>query len=116
MILKKPWGTPLIMAALAAFIQFGPALHAQSAAQSSRPNNNQASNQQQEQQKNQSFVGEIVKAKNGKFALLMDPKAGTGAYLDEQQQAARFEGKEVKVIGTLDRSKALIHVTKIEPE
>lgn len=69
---------------------------------------------QQDQEKNQTFVGKIVKAKNGQYALLTDEQAGKGAFLDDQEKAKEFEGKNVKVTGVLEAAKSLIHVSKIE--
>jgi hypothetical protein len=82
---------------------------------SAQTQSQQPSEQQETQQKNRAFVGEIVKAKNGQFALLIDKNAGTGFYLDDQDKARKFEGQNVKVIGTLDASRNMIHVSDIQP-
>lgn len=74
----------------------------------------QTPNTQQNQQKTQTFVGKIIKAGNGQYALLTDEQAGKGAYLDDQEKAKQFEGKNVKVTGFLEEAKSLIHVTNIE--
>lgn len=74
----------------------------------------QTPNAQQEQQKTETFVGKVVKAKNGQYALLTDAQTGRGAYLDDQEKAKQFEGKNVKVTGVLEASRALIHVNSIE--
>lgn len=108
MKIKNLWTAPLTLGIVLASGQLTPALRAQS--------QNQAPSAQQDQQKSQTFVGKVVKLKNGRFALLTDPQAGKGAYLDDKQKAAPFEGKNVKVTGTLDPATALIHVSKIEPE
>ena len=71
--------------------------------------------QSQDQQKTQVFVGKIVKARNGQFALLTDEQAGKGVYLDDQEKAKAFEGKNVKVTGVLDVDKNIVHVTDIQP-
>ncbi|HXJ40578.1 MAG TPA: hypothetical protein VNH18_14965 [Bryobacteraceae bacterium] len=68
-----------------------------------------------ESQKSETFVGKIVKASNGQFALLTDEKGGKGAYLDDQEKAKQFEGKSVKVIGVMMASSNMIHVTDIQP-
>ncbi len=60
-------------------------------------------------------VGKIVKAQNGKYAVLIDEQTGKGAYLDDQEKAKQFEGKNVKITGTLIASSNMIHVTDIEP-
>lgn len=70
---------------------------------------------QQDQQKSQTFVGKVVKARNGQFALLTDEQAGKGVYLDNQEKAKEFEGKNVKVTGVLDVARNTVHVTDIEP-
>jgi hypothetical protein len=106
MKLKTLWAAPLALGIVLASGQFTPTLQAQS--------QSQASGAQQDQQKGQTFVGKIVKLKNGRFALLTDEKAGKGAYLDDEQKAAQFEGKNVKVIGTLEASRDLIHVSNIQ--
>jgi hypothetical protein len=107
MKLKNLWAAPLALGIVLATGQFAPTLQAQSQSQSPSA--------QQDQQKTQTFVGKVVKLKDGRFALLTDEQAGKGAYLDDQQKAAPFEGKTVKVTGTLEVAKALIHITNIEP-
>ena len=42
-------------------------------------------------------------------------KAGNWRYLlDSQQKARQYKGKDVKITGTLDKAKNLIHVEKID--
>jgi hypothetical protein len=72
-------------------------------------------NAQQDEQKTQSFVGKIVKLKNGQYALLTDEQSGKGVYLDDQEKAKQFEGKNVKVTGVLEVARNLVHVTDIAP-
>ena len=60
-------------------------------------------------------MGKVVKAQNGKYALLMDEQTGKGAYLDDQEKAKQFEGQSVKVTGVLMASTNMIHVTDIQP-
>ena len=67
----------------------------------------------QQQQKTQTFVGKIIKATNGKFALLTDEQNGRGVFVDDQDKASKFEGKNVKVTGVLMASNVL-HITDIE--
>lgn len=69
---------------------------------------------QQDQQKSQQFVGKVIKAQNGQYALLTDAQAGKGAFLDDQEKAKQFEGKNVKVTGVLEAARSLIHVSNIE--
>lgn len=58
-----------------------------------------------------SFVGSITKT-GGKFVL---HTGGTDYQLDDQSQAKKFEGKDVKVTGQLDQSSNTIKVQSIEP-
>ena len=51
--------------------------------------------------------------KSGQYALLTDAQSGTGYYLDDQDKAKQFDGKNVKVTGTLDVPKSTVHVTDI---
>ena len=107
MKLKNLWAAPLALGIVLASGQLTPTLQAQS--QSQDPS------AQQDQQKSQTFVGKVIKLKDGRFALLTDAQAGKGAYLDDQQKAAPFEGKNVKITGTLEASTGLIHISNIEP-
>jgi hypothetical protein len=59
----------------------------------------------------QSVTGTILKAA-GKYVL---QTADSTAYiLDDQDKAKSYEGKRVKVIGTLDRPTGIMHVSSIE--
>lgn len=58
-----------------------------------------------------SFVGSIVK--NGDKYMLHT--GGTDYQLDDQAQASKFEGKDVKVTGEVDRESDTIRVKSIEP-
>jgi hypothetical protein len=58
-----------------------------------------------------SFVGSIMKT-GGKFVL---HTGGTDYQLDDQAQAGKFKGKDVKVTGQLDQSSNTIKVQSIEP-
>ena len=53
--------------------------------------------------------------RDGRYALLTDEQAGKGVYLDDQEKAKAFEGKNVKVTGVLEVAKNLVHVTDIQP-
>jgi hypothetical protein len=96
---------PLAIGLVAAALQLAPNLQAQTQSQPSA---------QKEEQKSHTFVGKVVKAKNGQFALLMDEQSGKGVYLDDQEKVKAFEGKNVKVTGTLDMATNLVHVTDIQ--
>ena len=59
----------------------------------------------------QTFTGTIVKD-GGKYIL---KTSGTNVYeLDDQERAKRYEGKQVKIAGTLDATGNSLHVTSIE--
>lgn len=69
---------------------------------------------QNDQEKTEVFVGKVIKTKSGQFALLIDEQNGKGSYLDDQDKAKDFEGKNVKVTGVLEAAKNLIHVKDIQ--
>src|SRR5256885_16919596 len=56
----------------------------------------------------QTFTGTIVKS--GEKYTLEDSTTKTSYQLDDPQKASAFNGKKVKVVGTLDAEKKLIHV------
>ena len=58
------------------------------------------------------FVGSIAKNSSGKFVL---HTGGADYQLDDQAQAGKFDGKDVKVTGQLDQSSNTIKVQSIEP-
>jgi hypothetical protein len=103
------WLGLLLVAVMVGLLTITPAVPAQP--QSQPP----AAQQEPGQQKSRTFVGEIVKAKNGQYALLTDKQKGTGFYLDDQDKAKQFEGKDVKVEGILDIATNTIHVSDIVP-
>ena len=105
--LKHMWTAALAMGLALGSTQVTPTLLGQS--------QNQDPSAQQDQQKTQTFVGKIVKARNGQYALLTDEQNGKGVYLDNQEKAKDFEGKNVKVTGVLDVAKNIVHVTDIQP-
>jgi hypothetical protein len=59
-----------------------------------------------------SITGTIAKVGN-RFVLHVADE--TNYQLDDQKKAKPFEGKRVKVFGTLDRATNLIRVTSIQP-
>jgi uncharacterized protein YdeI (BOF family) len=67
-------------------------------------------NPQQPQSK--TYTGMI--SKSGDQFVLQDDAGKTSYQLDDQQTAAKYEGKKVKVTGTLDVANNLIRVTAIE--
>jgi hypothetical protein len=59
----------------------------------------------------QTFTGTIVKD-GGKYIL---KTSGTNVYeLDDQERAKQYDGKQVKIAGTLDATGNSLHVTSIE--
>lgn len=64
------------------------------------------------QQQSQSFSGTIVKA--GDDFVLRDEAGKTTYKLDNAEQAKQYEGKNVKVTGTMDPMTNTIHVERIE--
>ncbi len=58
------------------------------------------------------FTGRI--SKNGQKFVLEDSSMRTSYQLDDQQQAGKYQGKNVRVIGTLDAESNIIHVQSIE--
>ena len=82
-----------------------------------QPNQAQPSEPQQDQQQSKTFEGKILKLQNGKFALVtgQTPQGQmAGHFLDDQDTASKYEGKQVKVTGTLEEASNTIHVAKIE--
>jgi len=93
------------------------AFQQQSGAQSQQPEQNQqlASGGDQTPQA-QTFTGKVVQ-QEGKYVLLdTSSKTAPHAYqLDDQDKAKPFDGKDVKVTGTLDVEHNIIHVSDIQP-
>jgi hypothetical protein len=71
-----------------------------------------ASPQSQESSTAQTFTGTISKEADSYVLKVAD---STSYKLDSQDQVQSFEGKRVRVTGTLDSSINLIHVDKVEP-
>lgn len=85
--------------------------------QQGQPRVPQMGQQPQAQQANQSFTGKIIKLTNGQLALLTGQSPDgkpTGHFLDDQDNAKKFEGKQVTVTGTFDEASNTIHVTNIQ--
>ena len=71
--------------------------------------------QQDEQNKQaavKTFTGVI--AKSGEKFVLRDGSSNAAYQLDDQDNASKFEGKKVRVTGTLDGSNNTIHVQAID--
>jgi hypothetical protein len=83
--------------------------------QQRQPNETQ-SNETQSDMKSQdakSFTGRVAKEK-GKL-VLKDPVTKMSYQLDDQDKAATYVGKQVKVTGKLDMNNNTIQVASIEP-
>jgi methionine-rich copper-binding protein CopC len=64
-----------------------------------------------EAQSQESFTGTVVKV-GKKFVL----KTDTATYqLDDREKAKQFEGKQVKVNGSLDKATRTLHIIDIQP-
>ena len=57
-------------------------------------------------------IGIILKS--GDKFILSDTATKSKYFIDDQDKARRFEGKHVKVTGTIDAAKNLIHVASIQ--
>jgi hypothetical protein len=64
-------------------------------------------------QESTAFTGRIAQSNAGQF-VLQDSATNFSFKLDDQQKAKSFNGRDVKVIGTLDPSNSIIHVVEIE--
>jgi hypothetical protein len=74
--------------------------------------------QQQAPAESKTFTGKIQKLPNGQFALVTGQTADgklSGHFLDDQENAKKYDGKDVKVTGTFDTASNTIHVTNIVP-
>jgi len=81
--------------------------------------NNKQDQGQQEQTEPQgkTFAGKIMKLQDGNYVLVTGQTSDghlSGHFLDNQDEAKKYEGKQVKVTGTLEAANNTIHVTKIE--
>jgi hypothetical protein len=119
------WIFTLVLAAgLVSFSQaFGAQSQRQNPNQQQQPNAQQQQPGAQEQQPNaqqpaqsqpQTYTGKIVKTKTGKYALLTDPQHGKGFFLDNQNEAQKFDQKDVKITATLDPNTMVLHVIDIK--
>jgi starvation-inducible outer membrane lipoprotein len=93
-----------------------PGLAAQSN-NNARQQEQQTPPQQSAQQANQTFTGKVVKLTTGKFALLTGQTSDgkpAGHFLDDQENAQKYDGKQVTVTGTFDEASNTIHVTNIQ--
>jgi hemolysin activation/secretion protein len=82
-----------------------------------QPAQQQEQPQAQQTNQTQTFAGKVIKLTTGKYALLTgqtpDGKP-SGHFLDDQENAQKYEGKQVTVTGTFDEASNMIHVTNIQ--
>jgi len=71
-----------------------------------------ATMQQQSQAQTKTFTGTVMKS--GENFVLSDPNSKTSYMLDDVRKGSQFEGKKVKVTGTVDVANNVIHVETIE--
>ena len=71
-----------------------------------------AAAQQSPQTKAKTFTGTVMK--DGEHFVLSDPSGKSSYGLDDSRKASQFEGKKVKVTGTIDAANNMIHVETIE--
>jgi lipopolysaccharide export system protein LptA len=115
--MKKPSVLVRLLAGsalLASLVVFVPKFIAQPGPSSQQPTAQQpAQPGGQDQQQAQTFTGKIAKSKG---SYVLSDEANKVSYkLDDQDKAKQFEGKNVKVTGTLDASSNTIHVSDIQP-
>jgi hypothetical protein len=104
-------GEALALVLAAALCAFTPGLAAQSHDSAPTPG------QQQQDQQSKTFSGKVVKLENGQYALVTGQTAEgklAGHFLDDQDNAKKYEGKQVTVTGTFDVASNTIHVTNIQ--
>ena len=111
------WAGLFLMAG--ALCAFAPGLRAQTEQapppQQQQPQQEQPPEQQASPQ-TQTFAGTIEKLQDGKYALVTGKTAQgqmSGHFLDDQDDAKKYDGKKVQVTGSLDMASNTIHVTKI---
>ena len=104
-------GATIALWAVAILCAFTPTFSAQPGRQAQQPEQ-----QRQAQQQRDTFSGKIMKLKDGDYALITGktPQGQlAGHFLDDQKDAKKYAGEEVKVIGFIDWGNNLIHVIKI---
>jgi lipopolysaccharide export system protein LptA len=102
----------LVSLAAAADLPQGPAHHSHTAVTLQSQSQSQFPRQSQTQEQAKTFTGKVTKS-NGRY-VLEDETMNSTYYLDDTKSAQKYEGKNVKVTGTLDSANNTIHVQKIE--
>ncbi len=109
----------LLIIALVGLSGLGQNLSAQQSQSQSTPGQPDSMPQQQQndatnpQQSARSFEGRI--AKSGGDLVLRENSTQAAYKLDDQNKARQFEGKNVKVMATVDASTKTLHVIDITP-
>lgn len=109
-------GGALALILAAAFCGLTPGLYAQSG-QNPPPQNPPQGQQQQAPQESKTFTGKIQKLPSGQYALVtgQTPEGKlAGHFLDDQENAKKYDGQQVKVTGIFDTATNTIHVSSIE--
>ena len=104
----------LVLTLGAALCTLIPSLLAQSG---SSPQEPAQPNQAQQQQESKTYTGKVQKLPSGQYALVTGQSADgklSGHFLDDQEKAKQYEGKQVKVTGNFDTSSNTIHITDIQ--
>jgi hypothetical protein len=89
------------------------------AAQQPRQHADQSSSQPQQQtnassqQSSQTFQGKIARA--DEQLVFWDPSSQTAYQVDDQSKLAPYEGKNVKLTGTVDTKTNTLHVVDVAP-
>jgi Protein of unknown function (DUF5818) len=83
----------------------------QEPSQPNPPDAGQGSQPEPKESTAQSVTGSVVKVA-GKYML--ETEDNIAYQLDDQEKAKQFEGKRVKVTGSLDRTTGILHVSSIE--
>jgi Protein of unknown function (DUF5818) len=83
----------------------------QSSEQNPKSDAQQSPQPQSEESTAQSVTGSVVKVA-GKYML--ETEDNIAYQLDDQEKAKQFEGKRVRVTGSLDRATGILHVSSIE--
>ena len=102
-------GEALALILAASLCAFTPGLAAQS--------HDNPQQQDQAPQQGKTFSGKIAKLPSGQYALItgQTPEGKlSGHFLDNQDDAKKYEGKQVTVTGTFDTASNTIHVTNIQ--
>jgi hypothetical protein len=79
--------------------------------QNSQPDAQQRSRPEAQESTAHSVTGSVVKVA-GKYML--ETEDNVAYQLDDQEKARQYEGKRVKVTGSLDRTTGILHVSRIE--